>query len=151
MIPIKEAITTRAWLHCEVNYNYELFQFRIKILSFRKLNLSEVDEPEKIDFKDANTIIWIMDVEVVNLTKEPISTRKMELLEMVDQDGFKFPKFYDGHLCISSNFAKKSGLYRLVGDSLLPKIKAIGAIPFLLPDDEAVYSISISGGSIKEV
>lgn len=154
MVPIKEAISTGAWLHCETTYNYELFQFRIKVLSFQKLNLSEVDNPEKIDFRDENTIVWIMDLEVVNLTKEcirPVQEGPGRLI-LVDQEGFRFYTFQDSHLCCFSDFAKKSKTDRFYGTELLPKIKAVGAMPFLLPDDdEAVYSISIRNGSIKEV
>ena len=154
MIPIKEAISTGAWLHCEFNYNYELIQFRIKVLSYRKLNLSEVDEPEKINFRDEGTFVWIMDLEVVNLTKERISSHEQALsqLILVDQDGFKFYTFQDFHLCCGSKFAVKSKTKRFDGEYLFPKIKAVGAMPFLLPDDDdAIYSISMRRGSIKEV
>lgn len=154
MIPIKEAISTGAWLHCEAKYNYELIQFRIKVLSFRKLNLSEVDNPERIDFRDEHTIVWIMDLEVVNLTKERIRAGDDALCKLiiVDQDGFNFYTFHDSHLCCSSDFAKTSKTYRFYAEYLIPKIKAVGAMPFLLPDDdEAVYSISIRGGSVKKV
>jgi hypothetical protein len=152
MIPIKEAIGTGAWLHCEIN---ESTKFRLKVLSFRKLNLSEVDEPEKIHIKDENTILWIMDIEVINLSKEPISSgdEGPGKLILVDQDGFKFYAFQDSHLTVWSDFAEKSKMNRFyVLSKLSPKIKAVGAITFLLPDDdEAVYSISIRGGSVKEV
>lgn len=154
MIPIKEAISSEAWLHCETTYNYELSQFRIKVMSFQKLNLLEVDEPEKIDFRDEGTVVWIMDLEVVNLTKERIRPGEEGpgRLILVDQDGFRFYTFRDSHLCCYSDFAKKSKTTRFYGTELLPKIKAVGAMPFLLPDDDdAIYSISIIGGSIKEV
>lgn len=152
MIPVKEAITSGVWLHCEYTDRNELIQFRLRILSFRKLNLSEVDEPQKIKDIDSNAILWITEIEVVNLTKEPISTTDGtgELI-LVDQDGFKFHDFGDCHLRCGSMFAEKSGMKRFYGMNLIPKIKAIGAIPFQLPDDdEAIYSISLKKGFIRE-
>ena len=150
MIPIKEAISSGAWLHCEFTDSKVLF--RIKVLSFRKLNLSEFDEPDKIDFKDEGIVIWIMDLEVINLTKEGINSFVGPgNLILTDQDGFEFNCFFDSHLCWNSQFAKRSKTNRFYAENLLPKIKAIGAIPFQLPDDdEAVYSISVKDGSIRE-
>ena len=150
MIPIKEAISSGAWLHCEFTAKKEIF--RLKVLSFRKLNLSEVDKPEEIELIDKNTIIWIMELEVINLTKEPIHPVDGPIqLILIDQDGFKFDVFFDSHLQFLSNFAKKSGMKRFFSDYLIPKILAVGAISFQLPDDnEAVYSISVKNGSINE-
>lgn len=156
MIPIKEAISSGAWLHCEykISSDDELTQFRIKILSYKKLDFSQVDNPERINFKDEGTIIWIMDLEVINLTKEAISPiYGPGSIVLVDQDGFKFEYFNDDHLQLYSRFAIESKLMRFFAQKLIPKIKATGAILFQLPDDddEAVYSISLKGeGSIRE-
>ncbi len=151
MVPIKEAISSGAWLHCEFINSSEVFG--IKVLSFKNLNLSDVDEPEKIDLKDSDSIIWIMELEIVNLSKEPITpTYGPHQLILIDQDGFKFRFFDDDHLGCFSSFAAKSNMKRLYSKELIPKVKAVGAISFLLPnDDEAIYSISIRDGSIKEV
>jgi hypothetical protein len=152
MIPIKEAINSGAWLHCEIVFSNGTNMFRLRIISFRKLKLSEVDEPDKIKEIDSNTSYWIMDIEVINLTKEPISTSdSTDLIILIDQEGFQFPVFGDGHLRCSSKFAEKSLLKRFYGMNLIPKIKAVGAIPFQLPDDDdAVYSISLKKGTISE-
>lgn len=154
MIPVKEAINAGTWLYCEYTdtRHDEIYPFRIKILSFRKLNLKEVDNPEGLDLKDEGTIIWIMNLEAINIRKEPVSpTYSLDQLILMDQDGFKFHVFYDSHLRCWSDFAEKSKLRRFWGSDLIPKIKAIGAIPFQLPDDdEAVYSISMKEGSIRE-
>ena len=157
MIPIKEAISSGAWFHCEYKYSSdeELTKFRIKILSFQKLDLSQVDNPERIDIKDDGTMIWIMYLEVINLTTKAIyPTDGPSQIILIDQDGFKFEDFGDSHLRCYSEFAERSKLKRFFAEKLIPKIKATGAILFQLPDDdEAKYSISISvkGGSIKEV
>lgn len=152
MISIKDAINSGTWLNRKyIDNSNQSFHFGLKILSFRKLNLMEVDNPEKIDLKDEGTIIVILDIEVVNMTKEPLSTSELNQLVLIDQDGFKFHVFDNDHLRYYSKFAEKSKMKRLYGSLLIPKIKAVSAVPFQLPDDdEAVYSISVKNGSIKE-
>lgn len=153
MIPIKEAISNDTWLRCEYDYNETLYKFNIKILSFRKINLSEVDEPEKIKVIDKNANYWIMGLECINLITEPLSpTYTTGQLILVDQDGFKFHTSDDVHLRLWSDFAKKYLLDCFFATDLVPKTKAVGAIAFQLPDDdEAAYSISLKkNGHIRE-
>jgi len=155
MVPIKEAINSGAWLQCEKRSNlFEANQFRIKINSFRKLNLSEIDEPEKIDNLENSAVLWLMNIEVVNLNKEPTRTRgNVYALILIDNDGFSFPVFDDSHLNLSSDFAKTSGLKRFYGGTILPKIKTLGSLVFQLPDDDdAEYFISLEdNGIVQEV
>ena len=73
MIPIKDAIENSLSLQCEYNYRGDFIQFRLRILSFRKINLSEVDDPEEIKTIDSNANYWLMEIEVINLIKEPLS------------------------------------------------------------------------------
>lgn len=152
MILIKDAISTGSWLHCEMFLGTI---FRIRVLSFQKLNISEVDNPEKINLIDNNKTIWIMDLEVVNLSKDPIHTFEVTvILLLINLKGLRFLVYKDNHLGYYSEFSKKKKLNRFYGSSemLNPKIKAIGAILFQLPDDDnAEYLISTRGGSIKEV
>lgn len=155
MVPVKEAINSGAWLQCEKRSNlFEANQFRIKIKSFKKLNLSEVDEPEEIKNFDSNGVLWIMNIEVVNLNKQPLhSSDGPYNLILIDQDHFIFPPFLDSHLRCSSEFSKTSGMRRFFATELLPKIKAVGSIIFHLPDDEdAEYIISLEDkGVVQEV
>lgn len=153
MIPVKDAIENGLWMHCEQNYRGEIIQFRLRIVSFHKIDLSEVDEPENIKAIDNNANFWQIGIEVINLNKEPLSpTFGPDQLVLVDQDGFKFHVSNDGHLRLISNFAKRTKMDRFFAEALIPKIKAVGAIPFVLPDDdEAVYSISLKEGNIREV
>ncbi len=155
MVPIKEAISSGAWLHCEQKKNlFETSQFRLKINSFEKINLSKVDNPEEIDGIDSNSVIWLLQVEVINLNKTPLEVYNATAkLTLIDQDGFIFPFFEDSHLHMSSKFSKKKGLSRFYSDDLLPKIKAVGSITFQLPDDdEAEYSIALKdNGTVQEV
>ncbi len=152
MVPIKEAISSGAWLHCEYTYRDELIKFRLKVISFRKLNLSEVDEPENIKVIDSNANYWLMEIEVINLIKEPLSpTFGPDQIILIDQDGFKFHVSHDTHLRLSSEFSKKSRMDRFFATDLIPKAKAIGTIPFQLPeDDEAEYSLSLKNGTVRE-
>lgn len=158
MVPIKEAISSGAWLHGQyVNFK-ETFEFRIKINSFRKLLLSEIDNPEEIKEMDYGSILWLMQIEFVNLTKRPVEPSVLRPIILVDQDGFSFNLFEDSHLESNSEFSKTSGMARFCYQELIPKIKAVGAIAFLLPDDDdAEYSISIKNvkyglnGNIQEV
>lgn len=154
MIPIKDAINSGAWLHCEYNRYNEIIKFRLKIKSFRKLSLTEVDNPEKIENLDPSATLWIMDIELVNLTKQPIHpSYGPPKLILVDQDDFHFHLFEDYHLENGSKFSKVSGMNRFHTANLIPKIKAVGALIFQLPEDEeAEYSISMKeDGFIQEV
>lgn len=152
MVPIKEAISSNTWLQCEHQYGYNSYKFRLKIISFEKLNLSLVDNPEEIEGIDSNSLIWKLDIEIIGLNKEPIPPHcSTDCLLLVDQDGFKFPFFEDRHLHMASEFSRISGLYRFYTKDLLPKIKAVGSITFQLPDDgEAEYFISIQNDGIVE-
>jgi len=154
MVPVKEAINSGSWLNCEYLDYDEPYKFRIKINSFRKLNLSEIDNPEKIDVLDKDYTLWIMHIEFINLCKNPISPRYGPVkINVVDQDGFHFNILEDYHLENGSKFSKTSGMVRFHKADLIPKIKAIGSIIFQLPDDdEAEYSISIKNdGIVQEV
>ncbi|MCF8325608.1 MAG: hypothetical protein K9I84_11665 [Leadbetterella sp.] len=152
MIPLKDAIENGLWLQCEYDYRGKFIQFRLKILSFLKIKLSEIDEPEKIKVIDSNANYWQMDIEVINLTKEPLKPifGPNELV-LVDQDGFKFHLSDDDHLRLSSEFAKRTKMNRFYATDLIPKTKAIGAIAIQLPeDDDAFYSISLKDGIVRE-
>ncbi len=150
MIPIKEAISSGAWLHC--SSDDDSVQFRLRVLSFGKLNLSEVDNPQDIQQNDGNAKWWLMRIEVVSLCKRNIYAYKVcGKVLLIDQDEFEFSVIQDSHLCYNSNFGTEVGLNRFYGKDLIPKIKAVGAISFLLPDDDdAQYSLSIENGIVRE-
>tara|TARA_R100000935_G_scaffold56440_1_gene87970 strand:+ start:2156 stop:2623 length:468 start_codon:yes stop_codon:yes gene_type:complete len=155
MVPVKEAINSGVWLLCEQRNNlFETNQFRLKVNSFRKIKLSEVDEPDKMKNFDSNGVLWLMQIEVINLNKQPLSSNDgPNNLTLLDQDQFVFPTFYEIHLSYVSEFSKTSGISRFISTDLLPKIKAEGAIIFQLPDDDdAEYFISIEdNGIVQEV
>lgn len=154
MVPIKDAVNSGSWLNCEKTNNlFETNQFRIKVNFFRKLSLSEIDEPDKIRRFENSAILFLINIEVVNLNKEPTDLYKnVDNLILVDNDDFSFPVFKDTHLHNWSAFAKTSGLNRFYTGIILPKIKTLGSIVFQLPDDDdAEYFISLQDGLVQEV
>ncbi len=154
MVPIKEAINSGSWLHCEYEDYNEIIKFRLKIDSFRKLNLKEIDNPEYIEMLDSDATLMIMEIEVVNLVKESKNSDYLVgSLILTDQDEFNFPVFSDAHLCWSSIFAKKARLNRFYSEQLIPKIKTKGSLVFQLPNDnDAQYFISLKDkGIVQEV
>ena len=157
MVPIQEAINSQAWLRFS-NDGYlrkwspdEPRDFRVRVLEFYKIDLAEVDDPEEVDVSHENASWWMLKLEVVSLCKRKIFTSDFyELALLVDQDNFGFNCLIESHL-YSSEFGKKTGLYRFWRERLFPKIKAVGALTFLLPDDEeAQYSLSMDNGKVEE-
>lgn len=151
MIFLNDAITNGTWFHCKFKRNIEVFQFRLKILSFQKLDINQVDEPEKINMENGTTI-WLMEAEMINLTKEPISSGVIGYMDLNNQKGMKYHMSFDSHLLAFSKFGKMKRLNRFNTQLLIPKIKAVGAIIFRLTsnEDDAVYSLSMRNGSIRE-
>lgn len=95
-------------------------------------------------------VLWLLSVEVVNLNKTPTDAHQLrEVSKIIDRDGFEFP-FFDSDL----DRDERSPLRRFSGWSgdlpLSPKIKARGAIAFVLPDEENEYFYALTEGSIKE-
>lgn len=154
-IPIKHVIDSGSWFHCITGYvkPFNTSVFRLKIISFEKIELSEIDNPEEIDNTQFNLEegdFWIMKLQLVNLIKEETTAIPNHIL-LFDHDGFKFRSVSDDHVSCDSNYARKSGLANIFGRSFYPKIKKDGAITFFLPKEETSYSLSVEGGKIKEV
>lgn len=152
MVPIKDAINSGAWLQCE-HQSGGNYKFRLRIKSFERLNLLLIDNPDKIQGIDSNSIIWKLEIEVISLNKIPMPVSYgPNCLLLIDQDGFNFPVFQDRYLHMWSEFSRESKLGRFYFQDLLPKIKAVGLIIFQLPEDEdAEYFISIRDGLVQEV
>lgn len=150
MIPIKEAISTGVWLH--FSRKEEQIQFRLKVVSFQKINFSEIDEPENMKERAENVQWRVLKVEVINLSKKNIysSDGPGEIL-LIDNEGYEFEVTYDEHLWRHSEIGKRFGLNKFYFEKLIPKAKIVGAIAFLLPDDDEIeYSLSIEEGEVKE-
>jgi hypothetical protein len=150
MIPIKEAISTGVWLH--FSRKEEQIQFRLKVLSFQKFKFFEIDEPENMKERAENVQWRVLKVEVINLSKKNIySTDGPGEILLIDNEGYEFEVTYDEHLWRNSKIGERLGLNRFYFERLIPKTKVVGAIAFLLPDDDEVeYSLSIEEGEIKE-
>lgn len=157
MVPIQEAINSQAWLRfSNAGYLREYSvdkprDFRVRVLGFSKINIAEIDDPEELDVSQSNASRWMLKLEVVSLCKRQISTSDFnKLVLLVDQDDFGFNYLLEPHL-YCSEFGKRTGLGRFYGGGLFPKIKAVGALAFLLPDDEeAQYCLSMENGKVEE-
>lgn len=158
MVPIQEAISSQAWLKFSNRDRLkewrldQLKEFRVRAIDFSEINLNEVDSPELVDVSHADASWWMLKLEVISLCKKQISTREFnEIIVIIDQDDFQFNYVREDHLCFDSDFSQKNGFRRLFGQDLFPKIKAVGALTFLLPnDDEAQYYLSMENGTVCE-
>ena len=164
-IPLSHAVETGAWHHCHLNGDYFVIgtegsiDFRIRVVSFEKIDISVIDEPNKIDLQFELGKLWLLEADVVNLTKKEIGSYPIHAsLALFDQEGFEFTPVTDDHLTRESKYCKSKGLNLMNGSSgyncgiFRPKIPVHGSLVFLLPDeDDALYSLSVRNGSIKEI
>lgn len=150
MVPVREAINSGAWLH--FSFDDGTNQLRLRVLSFEKIDLIQVDNHEQIEHDESGAQWWLMKIEAVNLNKSQIIPGLMhQYILLVDQQGFQFNVTVDSHLWCFSGFSDESGLHRFYNDELIPKTKRVGAIAFLLPDDnEAEYSLAMKYGTVRE-
>lgn len=153
-IPIKGAIDSGAWFKCRSGYDaIDQYEFQIKVLSFDKVNLAEIDNIENIELDLGSGALRLMKIQVINLNKTVVSSNHIqEFIHLIDQDDFAYEYTWDHHLLFYSNYAKLSGLEKFYGVEFMPKIKYTGAIAYYLPEDnEAEYYISVKDGNIQEV
>ena len=154
-LPIKYAIDSGVWFKCETKTIDGPFIFKIRILSFDKVTNNIMRELQK-EIRFDEGILWLMGVEVVNLNKIPFSGWHVQnQMILFDQDDFKFNTISVSELAVTK-YGERVGIKRFSGWSnvpeLKPKIKAAGALPFLLPDDEhADFFLSVESGNIQEI
>lgn len=152
-IPVKEAVNSGAWFQCCSGFNghYEEYSFRIKILSFEKIIMSEIDNPEQINLDIEGGELWIMKLQIINLNRKEEGVID-GLIQISDEENYEFNKVSDNHLCCSSTYAGASGLKKLFGTYYMPKIKYNGALLYFLPkEDNVKYFLTVPGGNIREV
>lgn len=177
-IPIKHAVDSGAWFKYEFDAKkhpdfevgsddwtkYAVFEasvgeylaFKFKILSFEKIPKNIVRDWKKGKKFDEG-ILWLMEVEVVNLGKEPLDSFTFDTTMILsDQDDCKFKIVSVDYAWTETEYGKKVGICRFSGwnspTSLSPKVKAAGALPYLLPDDDnAEYDLLMQYGSIQEI
>lgn len=162
-IPVNHVIDSGAWFKyygekISCGRYWGPVDYRFRVLSFGRINLNDIDEPDKLDMREYNLLggdFWIMKVEIVNLTKVKLYTGYLtQVIVVLDQDGYEYFHVNDMHLTLNSVYSKKTGLYAFHAD-LTPKIKYTGAIAYFLPKEEgAEYFLSVNsliGGNIQEV
>ncbi len=128
--------------------------YTMRFLGFEKINPKEVDDFEEVEsVEDAD--YWYLKVEVLNIGQKKIhGFIATSNIVLVDQDECQFEEKTDSHLTYNSEYGRKIGLKRFhtFGEPLLPKIKATGAILFLLPSEEgATFSIKQKEGMMELV
>lgn len=144
-IPVREAITSGDWLECSsIMYQKEFF-FRLRTISFEKILTSAIDKRTEGKLDDG--ILWLMRIEVININKKPLNAYDITCgVVLLDQDDCIFHAL-DGLSSMYGGLSMSIGLLRFETSSnppLQPKIKAVGAIAFLLPDDDqAEYFFSV--------
>lgn len=159
MIKVRQAIAKAKWLFFS---DQRSLHFKIKVKSFKKIDLSKADDPEDfLDYmedekakltQDEGGSYWLMKIEAVNLSNKPIYTGQLtRVIGLVDEEGFQFNVDMNAYLSQYSPYGKKVGLSRFYEGDLKPKIEAKGAISFLLPDQDTEYSIINLDGTIKEL
>ena len=151
-ISLKEATKSGAWLECHLNATrYDLERdCRVLVVAFERKSVEEIVEAPLARDLAGEGVLWVLSIEVVNLTKTPMRAPRIKRsIRLVDKDGFEFEPFKT-HL---EYYSKCTGLERFTDHSpaLSPKIKASGAILFVLPDEENTYYLTIKDGSIRNV
>ena len=147
---ISKCIESGSWLEGHIEDND--VRFRIRLLGFGKVDLNEIESEEECSFDLSEGVLWILFLEVVNLTKSNVSCDDIkQYLRLVDADECRYDIVEDAYICQNSEFAEKTRLKRFYYSEFKPKMKATGAVLFLVPDEETIYSIGIESGRIKEV
>ena len=80
-ISIKQAVSTGAWYHCQLSGCWDDYSIdkitidlRIRIESFERINLNEVDGVENIKLNLKDGELWILKLEVVNFYKKTLDS-----------------------------------------------------------------------------
>lgn len=154
-VPVEEAINKNDFIHFgyfQDDDDETGLDYGIRPLSFDRVDMNEVDEPEKIEFLEG--VLWLLQFKAVNLEKKRFDAYIVRNdLVLLDQNDNEFHAFIDDHLTYESNFAKKYKLNSLASWSSVPSLSPLiprnTALVFNLPDLEGqVYSLSNESRSI---
>lgn len=156
--PLKQAIQSGGWLQC-TGYDYDVdLHFRVRVLGFSPTTLEELteNEPDTQINAELEGVLWILFLEVVNLNKKPVAAHDLYMIvKVTDADGYQFDPFEEETDLYD---IKPFDRFGYSAGPLSPKLKAKGAIAFVLPDEESDYNLLISGrgrddeeGSVKEL
>ncbi len=150
-IPMDEAVSSGAWFECSDEDREVVFRFRV--ISFSRVELKDIDEPEEIELDINQGWLYLMKCQVVNLAKSKTNVGLMaDLITVVDQDDCIYEQEEDDyHLIRDSSFAQKSGLYNFYGVVINPKMQLEGAILFHLPKEEGAFYYLGSIGDLREI
>lgn len=147
-VKLREAIAGGHWYDCTAERYNESLHFKVRVVAFSQTSAQEIDPDSEEEFEGD---LWLLKIEVVNLDKRPVEVSYVrDVLELEDDEGYVFQPFTATDLDLD----RESGLLRLSGGSgtpLSPKLKASGAVLFVLPQEDSEYSLSIQEGSITRL
>jgi hypothetical protein len=147
-IPLKQAVSSGVWYECRAKQYDEKVHFRLRVLGFERTSVEELD-PSNEQGVTAEGVLWLLSLEVVNLSKKPVDASTLpDVMRLIDEDGFEFEAFAS-----DLSYVDGSPLFRFSGgccQRLSPKIKASGAVAFTLPDEDSKYYLVFNEGSVKE-
>lgn len=146
-VSLKEGVSSGKWYECQADYCGEKFRFRIRFVGFQRSSVEEIDA-SLVDEVTLEGVLWILSLEVVNLNKKSMRGLDVrEIARLIDEDGYEFETFGsdldEAEGCALNRFSNW-------GDALSPKLKARGAVAFVLPDEETNYYFGLCDGNIRE-
>ena len=160
-ISVKEAIISGEWVEYSLPKLWIMESccvFRLRPIKFEKILVSEKDNISNLlsnRYQMDEGVLWLLKIEVVNLSRTSFCGSGIGFsIALHDQDDFVFYTACEKNLEPYSVFSRASGFSRFYRcrTNLQPKIKAVGAVAFLLPDDDqAEYFLSVKKGSIQAV
>ncbi len=138
---------------CTTKKSQDNIIFKIKPLSFEPVELSQIDNQDKIEDFEENGFLYLLKCEIINLSKSEISFYDIKrTLVMADEDDYIYTIYYDYQLYNHTKFSEKTGLNKTEETHFRPKMKKTVILPVFLPDDEnQKYYLAVMDGKIKEV
>src|SRR6185437_9355632 len=75
MIPLKRLVRDGCWVKCTAKNKFHgrepaEWEFRIRVLSFERLDYSQIEKPERLRPVEAGAALWLMKLELVKVSKD---------------------------------------------------------------------------------
>jgi len=147
-VQIDEVIQSEDWLEGEcLNLKEKTTcKFHLRILKFEPAENYEFVYERILSKMKSAGVFWILDVEVVNTSKESINGRDIRIsLSLIDGDGYRFEPCNGTSLQVDALRGSKFNQ-----TPLLPKVKVSAAFVFELPNQEHRYNLASLKASIRK-
>lgn len=141
-LSIENAINSGDWY--EYKDGDRIFRFRI--ISFRKVQLSEIENIDRIDssLPINDGILLLISIELINLSKNRSSGYGL-YLSILDEEDFKFNDLDCNYLTKNSGFARRNNLRSV---DYIPKFKYKRGLIFLVPNENSKYYLTTTYDAI---